>query len=412
MHTTLRMTILFSAAFLCMTYSIMGAEAGGTPPAAQHDFSTGNNAFALDLYKQLRTAEGNLFLSPYSIRTALAMTYAGARGETASQMKKALSFSFDDTVLQAAFAESIKTLNTSGGDNYEMTVANSLWTEKTHSFLHPFIETNKNIYGGCLERVDFKNNSEGARLRINGWVEDATRKKITNLIPRGGVHKDTRLVLVNAVYFKGLWSEQFDKKHTRTEPFYCKEGRTLQAPLMKVAAARNLPFYREEGLRMVELAYKGEDISMLVLLPDAPDGLAALEKKLDVAVLKRWIAGLRIRSVQVFLPRFTMTWGAANIVPQLRSLGMQDAFDNTRADFSAIDGTRTLLINGVFHKAFVDVNEEGTEAAAATGVVVGITSMPPPPEVFRADHPFLFLLREKKTGSILFMGRLLEPEVK
>jgi serpin B len=325
-------------------------------------------------------------------------------------MKTALSFTLDDADLHTAFAESIRSLNTGGGNNYEMNVANSLWAEKTHAFLQPFIDVNKNAYNGRLEQVDFINAAESARLRINAWVEEQTRQKITNLIPPGGVNTDTRLALVNAVYFKGLWSEQFDKKRTQNAPFYCADGTTVEAPLMSFSETRHLPFYTDEGLKIIELDYQGENISMLIVLPATVDGLGAIEQKLDDALLSRWVSGLHRCSVQVFLPRFTLTWGAENIVPQLQALGMRDAFNAGAADFSGIDGTRELLISGVFHKAFVDVNEEGTEAAAATGVMVRVTSMPPPPEIFRADRPFLFLIREKATGAILFMGRLTEPE--
>jgi serpin B len=338
------------------------------------------------------------------------MTYAGARGETAAQMKKALQFSLDDSALHKAFGDSITTLNSGSGTNYEMSVANSLWGDTTFQFLKPFIDINKNFYGGALERLDFKNASENSRLTINAWVEEQTRKKITNLLPPDSVSADTRLVLVNAVYFKGLWTEPFDKKLTQNAPFYCAGGKTVEAPLMTFSETQHMPFYSEEGLKIIELGYKGDDISMLIVLPDTADGLGAIEARLDETTLSTWVNNLSRCSVQVYLPRFTLNWGANNIVPQLQALGMRDAFEARAADFSGIDGSRDLLISGVFHKAFVDVYEEGTEAAAATGVVVGVTSMPPPPEIFRADHPFLFLIREKATGSILFMGRLTEPE--
>jgi serpin B len=381
--------------------------AAADPPLS---FAQGNNVFALNLYRDLRIADGNIFFSPFSIRTALAMTGAGAREETAAQIKNTLQFSLEGEALHKAFVDSITALNTGGGTDYEMSIANSLWGDKTSTFLQPFIEINKNFYGGALERLDFRNASENARLRINTWVEEQTRKKITNLLTPGSVSTDTRLVLVNAVYFKGLWTEPFDKKLTQNAPFYCVGGKTVNAPLMTFSTPQHLPFYKEDGLKVIELDYQGDDISMLIVLPDTADGLAAVEARLDEAALSSWIAAMKRRSVQVHLPRFTLTWGAHNIVPHLRSLGMVDAFNAEKADFSAIDGTRNLLISGVFHKAFVDVYEEGTEAAAATGVVVGVTSMPPPPEIFRADRPFLFFIREKATGAILFMGRLTEPE--
>lgn len=406
-------TIILSAALAIFSVTgtaVMASDA--LPQSAQApSLAQGNNVFALNLYQQLRTADGNIFISPFSIRTALAMTCAGARGETALQMKNALQFSLAGDALHRAFADSITALNTGGGTDYEMSVANSLWGDKTSTFLQPFIDINKNFYGGALERLDFRNASENARLTINAWVEEQTRKKITHLLTPGSLSADTRLVLVNAVYFKGLWTEQFDKKLTQNAPFYCADGRSVETPLMTFSKPQHLPFYKENGLKVIELDYQGDDISMLIVLPDTAEGLAAVEARLSEATLSSWVENLQRRSVQVFLPRFTLTWGANNIMPQLQALGMRDAFEARTADFSGIDGTRDLLISGVFHKAFVDVYEEGTEAAAATGVVVGVTSMPPPPEVFRADRPFLFFILEKATGAILFMGRLTEPQL-
>jgi len=410
MHLSRTMILSAALALVSVTGTSVIASDALPQTAPAPSLAQGNNVFALNMYRHLRTADGNIFFSPFSIRTALAMTCAGARGQTADQMRNALQFSLAGDALHRAFGDSITTLNTGGGTDYEMRVANSLWGDTTSTFLQPFIDINERFYGGALERLDFRNASENARLTINAWVEEQTRKKITNLLTPGSVSADTRLVLVNAVYFKGLWAEQFDKKLTRNEPFYRADGRTVDVPLMTFSEAHNLPFYSEEGLKIIELAYKGDDISMLIVLPDTAGGLGMIEEKLDEATLSRWVSGLRSRSVQVFLPRFTITWGASDIVPHLRSLGMHDAFEPGAADFSGIDGTRDLLISGVFHKAFVDVYEEGTEAAAATGVVMRMTAMPLEPELFRADRPFLLCIREKATGAILFMGRLTEPE--
>ena len=410
MHTCKKTGIYFAIIFLYMTCMAAGENRSCEPSLPAQALSQGNNVFALNIYNQLRAVPGNLFFSPYSIRTALAMTYAGARGETAAQMKTALNFTLEDDGLHRAFAESIRTLNTGSGDNYEMNVANSLWAEKTHAFLQSFIDINKNAYNGGLEQVDFINAAETARLQINAWVEEQTREKIKGLIPPGGVNSNTRLALVNAVYFKGLWADPFEKKLTLNAPFYCADGRITDAPLMTFSKPMNVPFFAGDGIKLIELDYRGNSISMIILLPDTADGLLTLETRLNEALLNQWLEKLNKQMVSVYLPRFSMNWGAKNIVPDLQALGMRDAFAAQAADFSGIDGTRDLLISSVFHKAFVDVYEEGTEAAAATGVMVGVTSMPPPPEVFRADRPFMFLIREKATGAILFMGRLTEPE--
>ena len=309
-----------------------------------------------------------------------------------------------------AFADSIQSLNAGSGDTYEINIANSLWGDTTCKFQRPFTELINSSYNGGLKKVDFINASESARIAINTWVEEQTRDRIPDLIPQGGVTSNTRLALVNAVYFKGFWSEQFDEKLTQVQPFHLADGATIQTPLMKFSKARNLSFFSGEGIKVIELDYRGDAISMIIILPDKADGLADLEANLTTFQLQRWLDRLEKQMVMVHLPRFSMHWGAKNIVPDLRALGMRDAFISKVANFSGIDGSRDLLISGAFHKAFIDVNEEGTEAAAATGIVAGVTSMPPPPEIFRADRPFLFLIREKATKNILFMGRLTEPD--
>lgn len=410
MYTHMRNTVHAFVLLVCFSGLCLAAEPPNDTPSPTEALAKNNNVFSFNLYQQLSALEGNIFFSPYSIRTALAMTYAGARGNTAAQMKTALSLTLEDNALNKAFADSINALNTGSGCSYEMNIANSLWVEKTHTFLQSFIDMNRETYDAGLEQVDFIHASESARIKINTWVEEQTRQKIRNLIPPNGVNAGTRLALVNAVYFKGRWNEEFDKKLTRTEPFYCNGGRIVEAPLMTFSDAESLPFFAGDGMKIIELDYFGGGVSMIILLPDTADGLSAIENRLDEGLLATWLGSMQKRRVSVHLPRFSMSWGAENISPHLQALGMQDAFIKGAADFSGIDGTRDMLISSVFHKAFVDVNEEGTEAAAATGVMVGVTSMPPPPEIFRADHPFIFLIREKPTGVILFMGRLTEPE--
>jgi serpin B len=362
--------MLSSAVLLlsCIASAAFSQEKPGTPTDAARTLARGGNAFALNMYRQLCSAEGNLFLSPHSIRTALAMTYTGARGQTAAQMKTALEFSLDGDELHKAFADTIAALNTTADSSHEMNIANSLWADTTRTFQQPFIDINKKYYSAGLEQVDFIRNSENARIKINIWVEKQTQQKIKDLIPPGGVTADTRLTLVNAVYFKGRWAEAFDTKLTHTEPFYCAEGRTLEAPLMTFSEPKSLPFFAGEGVKVLELDYLGDNVSMIIVLPDNSDGLAAIEERLDEALLSAWLLNMNKRPVSVHLPRFSITWGAENLVPHLRALGMQDAFARGAADFSGIDGTRELLITSVFHKAFVDVYEEGTEAAAATGL--------------------------------------------
>jgi serpin B len=410
MHIRRRLIAYITIIITCLTGIAAAPAVDRDQPSPDKKQAKGNNVFALNMYQQLRAAEGNLFFSPYSIRTALAMTYAGAKGRTAEQMETALNFTQRGIELHKGFAESIRTLNAGGGDDYDINIANSLWGDTTCKFLPPFREVIQSSYNSGLKKVDFINSAESARIKINTWVEEQTRERIKDLIPPGGVNNNTRLALVNAVYFKGFWSEQFNKELTRNEPFKHADGKTTQTALMRFTKASDLPFFAGDGIKIVELDYRGNNISMVILLPDAADGLADLEARLNEFQLNRWLESLQKQKVIVHLPRFSMNWGAKNIVPDLRALGMRDAFVSKVANFSGIDGSRNLLISSVFHKSFVEVNEEGTEAAAATGVMVGVTSMPLPPEVFRADHPFLFLIREKTTGTILFMGRLSEPD--
>lgn len=367
-----------------------------------------NTAFTIDLYGKLRAEEGNLFLSPYSISTALAMTYAGARGETARQMVDVLHLGGGAGDAHEEFGRLIRQLKEIGAEGQiELAVANALWGQQGYGFREAFLALLREHYGSDLTEVDFAGASEAARGMINAWVVRETRGKITDLIPPGGVSALTRLVLTNAIYFKGTWATQFDKEATKDAPFYLAGEDSADVPLMQLTEHFR---YAEDGdVQVLELPYLGNRLSMVVLLPRMRDGLAALEGGLSVKALRGWTDGLRRRKVAVFLPRFTMTT-QFSLGGTLAAMGMRDAFTQA-ADFTGMAERRELFISAVLHKAFVDVNEEGTEAAAATGVVIGLTSVQLPEEivVFRADHPFLFLIRENRSGSLLFVGRVLDP---
>ena len=401
--------LLAATLVVVLGLSLVSAHARADQASPATAIAHGTNAFGLDLYQQLRAPDGNLFFSPYSVRMALAMTYAGARSETAAQMHRGLRFSFDGEALHAAYEASLSALEGVRSEDVELVVANGLWGERSSPFLPAFAELVERAYGAGLELVDFRHTSEAARQRINDWVEARTRERIRDLIPAGGVNPDTRLVLVNAVYFDGRWLEAFDEDRTREAPFHLADGGSVPVSLMRFAEAPTFPFYEGDGYSAVELDYLGREVSMLVVLPDAADGLPALEDRFDAAFLERLLAAMASEPVEVHLPRFTLTWGTEDLAAPLQALGVDDLFVDGIADLSGIDGSRELFVSGVFHKAFVDVDEEGTEAAAATGVVVGVTSMPPPAAVFRADRPFLFLIREKASGAVLFLGRLVEP---
>ncbi len=397
----LKLALLLST--VCFPVLSQGAPHNSNSIAAVAD----NNAFAFDLYGRLRSQEGNLFLSPYSISTALAMTYGGARGETAAQMAKAMHFGLAQEKLPPAFAALELGLNAvQQKGQVKLAVANSLWPQKGHGFLPAYLDLCKINYGVAVQPLDFSGAAEPARQTINAWVEDKTNRKIQELLKPGTINPDTRLVLVNAIYFKGNWSSQFDKQLTKAGPFHVSAAKTVETPMMQVTKKFRCAELPET--QVLELPYAYYDLSMLVLLPQDVNGLAALEQSLSPGKLDAWSKGLRTREVQLWLPKFKTT-SEFSLNQTLAALGMTDAF-TARADFSGMDGTNDLFISAVVHKTFIQVNEEGTEATAATGAVgtQGI-HIPEAPVVFHADHPFLFLIRDNQTGSILFLGRIVDP---
>jgi serpin B len=369
----------------------------------------GNTAFALDLYQQLKDRPGNLFFSPHSISSALAMTYAGARGQTEKEMAKALHFSLPQEGLHAAFSTLAAQLyNVQSKGRVALTVANSLWCQQSYHFEDAFLNLTRKQYRAETRLVDFKHSAEAARSEINTWVERRTNEKIKDLIRPHLLSADTRLVLCNAVYFKGKWALQFDPKRTESAPFFTSPDNSLPVPMMWQKS--NFKMLDAGDVSLLEMPYAGDDLSMIVLLPKAVDGLPALERQLDTDSLGKWIAKLgqaHAGELSVWLPKFKTTC-SFELAKELADMGMPSAFNMT-ADFSGMTGTRDLFISDVVHKAFVEVNEEGTEAAAATGVVMAMKGIMSRPRIFKADHPFLFLIRENQNGSILFLGRIADP---
>jgi serpin B len=407
----MRTTRLTIAAFSLVGILLAPAPGQPTPvpdgnaKAAPPTVAYANNAFALDLYASLRQRQGNLFFSPHSIHVALGMTYAGARGPTARQMASVLHLTIPQDKLHAAFAALIKDLNTGGkiGDRelYKLVVANALWAQNGYPFHADFQNVVSANYRAALRQVDFINATEDARLEINRWVEKQTNDKIKNLLPTGVLTPLTRLVLTNAIYFKSSWANQFPKFATRDAPFHVTSDKTTQVKMMR--QAERFGYFEADDLQAVELPY-------IVLLPRNADGLADLEKNLTGAKLADWVGGLKARRAQLALPRFTFS-SQFSLSKTLQSLGMTDAFSPDAADLSGIATVEKLFIQAVIHKAFVDVNEEGTEAAAATAVAIGVGAMlePDKPVVFTADHPFLFVIRHRDSGAILFIGRVVNP---
>lgn len=382
-------------------------------PVDVNEVVKGNTEFALELYGKLAEAPGaegkNLFFSPYSISTALALTYAGARGNTEKQMAQVLHFGPAGRRIHPAFGLLEKQLNEKGAEGvFELTVANALWGQKDYKFLDTFIDLVNTNYSAGLNEVDFAD-TENARNVINKWVAEKTREKIKDLIKPGVLTRLTRLVLTNAIYFKGKWQVEFDKKDTRDTPFHTSARNTVTVPMMYLE--EKFKYYRNDSLQILELGYKGDDLSMVVLLPKEVEGVKKIEKELSFENLEKWLEKLREQELKVYLPRFTFTseFSLANV---LSAMGMKDAFFLPPADFSGMTGTKELYISAVIHKAFVEVNEEGTEAAAATAVVMMTTSMRSPLPIFRADHPFIFMIKDNQTGSILFMGKVVDPSKK
>lgn len=382
----------------------------GPPPAHLEQLVADQNRFAVDFYQQVQGSEGNLFFSPASLSTALGMTLAGARGQTAQQMAQAMHFDLPPEQLHLAFGWLVRDLNGAGGRRgYTLDVANALWGQKRYAFVPSFNQLLQTDYGAALHPLDFSAGPEASRATINRWVEQHTDNKIKELIPSGALDQYTRLVLTNAIYFKGKWERQFKKEQTGPQPFKLSDGKTVDVPMM--LQVKGFRLLQSDGFAALEMPYAGGDLSMMVFLPEKADGLGAFEKQITADRLSGWIDSLHKAAptdVAVTFPKFTFTRSIA-LKPILSRMGMPLAFGH-EADFSGMNGGREpLYISDAFHQAFVKVDEEGTEAAAATGIGMAGASVQVGP-AFTADHPFVFLIRQNPTGSILFMGRVVSPQ--
>jgi len=365
-----------------------------------------NNRFAFDLYARLRDQGGNLFLSPFSVSTAFGMTYAGAAGQTAEEMANVFHFPLPQERLHPTFGALVKSLDRGialGG--YELRLANRTWGQRGFPFRDEFVRITREDYGAELQQADFAGDAETARRTINAWVAERTKDRIRDLFPQGTIDGYTRLVLANAIYFKGLWATQFDRAKTQDALFYLSATNAVSVPTMKREGKARIAWLSSAA--MLELPYKGGDLSMLIVLPHRFDGFPELETSLTSEALRDAIAALKETpgEIPIAIPRFRIE-SKFMLGRTLSDMGMPSAFSDA-ADFSGIDGRRDLHIAAAIHQSFVEVNEEGTEAAAATGVSVGITSLPP--MSFIANHPFLFVIHDNVTGSILFMGRVTDP---
>lgn len=379
----------------------------------QRTAAQGLNQLGLDLYARLRSQPGNLAVAPGSIALAFGMTEAGARGETLAEMRRVLHSGLAPDRQAAALGALSARWNGPLGDGVTARTANRLFGHPRFTFEPPFIALTQALFAAPLERVDFAQ-VDAARQRINGWVAEQTMDKIRDLLPPGALGADTRLVLVNAMYLRAPWETPFAAYATRDEPFFV-DGST-EAPVPTMSRAGRLPIATGPGFRAVELAYRGDDLAMVVLLPDARDGLGALEAQLTPERLHATFAALAPAQVSLRLPRFRVSTASLSLRAALGALGMRLPFTRREADFTGIadppQPDDRLFISDAFHKVFVDVGEAGTEAAAATAVVMARAGAAPPtapPAPFVVDHPFVFVIRDRRTGALLFVGRVLDP---
>jgi serpin B len=380
-------------------------------PGEQALLVEGNSIFAFELYQALKDKGGNLFYSPYSISLALAMTYAGARGETAQQMADTLQFLLEPVSLHPAFNWLDMELASRGegaqgkdGEGFRLNIVNDIWGQKDYEFVPAFLNVLAENYGAGLRILDFRTEAEKCRVAINDWVSDQTEGRIKDLIPQGAIDALTRLVLTNAIYFNAAWEYPFDKKMTADGQFYLVDGGQISVPMMK--EAKSFGYTEGEGYQAVELPYDGRELSMVILLP-ASGNFEAFEAGLQAQQVDAIINDLKNTQVALIMPRFEFE-SEFSLKDTLAGMGMPIAFSGS-ADFSGMTGYPELFISDVVHKAFVAVDEAGTEAAAAT-VVIMPTAAPPEPTVeVTIDRPFIFLIRDIETGAILFVGRVLNP---
>ncbi len=385
------------------------------PSVPADDLSTlvqGDNAFALDLYRVLRSGDGNVAFSPYSLSVALAMTYGGARGQTEAQMAKTLHYTLPQDRLHPAFngldqelAKEGKTASKSE-QPMQLKIANAVWAEQTFSFLQAYLDLIARNYGAGIQLADIINNPEGVRQQINGWVSQQTNDKIKDLIPAGALDNMTRMVLVNAIYFKADWDKQFNTNNTKDAPFTLLDGKQVTSKQMSDDFS-GVPYASGDGWQAVELPYVEKTAAMDILVPDA-GRFQDFESSLNAEKLNQILKSMKPLTVQVAMPKFSFR-SSFDMGEQLAGLGMPDAFDANLADFSGMTGKRDLYISKVVHQAYIAVDENGTEAAAATGIAMSLAMAMSPDKTLTIDHPFLFVIRDLKSGQILFMGRVLDP---
>ncbi len=381
-----------------------------TATMTETSIAENNNNFAFDIFNKINTGkEPNVVISPFSISTALAMTYAGASGETAEQMARTLHFHADQNAFHPSFSNWMKSIEAKGSEGDRLEIANSLWPQDDYHFLESYFEILEQFYSSALYEVDYTGDREAIRQRINQWVMDNTNDLIKDLIKPGVLIEDTRLVLVNAIYFLSQWEIAFDEKGTHSNTFFLSPGSRKDVSFMFMKDT--LSYYEDKNLQMLELEYEGGDFSMVIVLP--AEGLEAdrLMSDFDAAAFADLTQSTQKQEVEVYLPSFKIR-SSFDLEQTMSEMGMPLAFSN-KADFSHMTGKQDLKIDKIIHQAFIDVNEAGTEAAASTAVVVirKSAAVGDQPTVFRANRPFLYFIKENKNNSILFMGKTGDPSL-
>jgi serpin B len=395
-------------------------SASSTSTATLHLFQAAtvpdaNNQFATDLYMRYageKNPSDNIFFSPFSISSAVAMVYEGAKGQTATEIANVFHFPANIADVRSGYQSAFAAINSNSG-SYTLSTANALWVQNNYQLLGSYTNAVKTYYGGSITDVDFINDPTAAVSTINRWVADRTANKIQNILSTGDITQSTRLILTNAIYFKGAWSSPFDVSSTHPKNFTTSGGDSSQVPMMEQTS--NFSYADVGGAQLLRLPYNGNDVSMFVLLPKG-NNLSGFENGLNYQTISGWEKEAQFQLVDVSFPKFKIET-EEHMPPDLEAMGMPTAFSPSSADFSGIapikDTAENLYIGNVIHKAFIDTDEYGTEAAAATAIVMSATDAivgpPPRPVVFNANHPFVFFIQENQTGNILFIGRVVKP---
>lgn len=397
--------LAFGGLVLLSVGSAPPEEVSLEPTPEEKAVADGNSRFALNLFSGLKHQDANQVLSPFSVYSSLAMVYAGARGNTEAQIAQTLQIQTNQLSFHSGMAALLTSLTDLSSNDVDLNIATGLWAQSGYQPRAEFLQLCRNNYRGDVDFVDFQAAGEPARERINAWIDRRTKGKIKDLFSPGAVSAGTRLVIANAIYFNGKWASRFDKSKTRPSPFWVTPQKAAQVPMMSQKST--FPYLMDGDTQALELPYRGEAISMLVLLPKDRDGMPKLEAELNLENLTKWISLLRPADVDLLLPKFKIG-SRVSLGQPLAGMGVRDAFDEVRADFTGITTQRPLFINLVEHAAVVEVDEEGTVAAAATGFSFAC-SQRPAPATFHADHPFIFLILHKPTRTPLFIGKVANP---